>query len=261
MHKRLRSRSLLPGLFPVGIGLRTPPDDNAGTEGGGSGNEDTAETGTNDQETGAGSDPGTDDGADEGAKQPDIDGEFDADRAKRAIAAARGAETKAKQRAKTAEETAKAAESKSQATLDAVAVALGLKPDPKADPAQLAKAAANERDQAQQAARTASVELAVYRAAGKAKADPDALLDSRAFIGAVNDLDPTDTDFANKVAEAITEAVEANPKLAATQTSTEGGQGPARQQGADHSGSGGSKKQRPQGILQALNSRIKLLAT
>src|SRR5690606_36565916 len=48
---------------------------------------------------------------------------------------------------------------------------------------------------AQQAARAAQVELAVHRAASTHKADPSALLDSRAFLAKVADLDPTADDF------------------------------------------------------------------
>lgn len=67
-------------------------------------------------------------------------------------------------------------------------------------------------------ARTAKVELAVHRAASAANADPSALLDSRSFAKAVEALDPSKDDFAAKVTEAITKAVEANPRLGATST-------------------------------------------
>ncbi|MGD6762050.1 hypothetical protein ACOKM5_24255 [Streptomyces sp. BH097] len=74
-------------------------------------------------------------------------------------------------------------------------------------------------------ARATAVELAVYRTAQAAGADPDALLDSRQFAEAVAELDPADTDA---VKQAITAAVQANPRLAAQQqapkkTSTRGG--------------------------------------
>lgn len=93
--------------------------------------------------------------------------------------------------------------------------ALGLVKDDSTttDPAALATAA----QEATEKAREAQVELAVYKAAGAAekKADPAALLDSRAFLASVHDLDPTAADFQTKIGAAIKAAVEANPKLAA----------------------------------------------
>lgn len=64
-------------------------------------------------------------------------------------------------------------------------------------------------------ARAARVELAVYQRAAGHKADPVALLDSRAFQTKVADLDPTSSDFATKVDDAIKDAVKNNPKLLA----------------------------------------------
>lgn len=60
-------------------------------------------------------------------------------------------------------------------------------------------------------ARQTAVELAVYRAAATAGADPDALLDSRSFAQAVADLDPSDSAG---ITAAITAAVQANPRYA-----------------------------------------------
>lgn len=187
--------------------------------------------------------PASDDGD---GKKPKIDGDLDPERAAKTIAAAREGERKAK-------DAAKAAQDKQQATLDAVAVALGLKPDPKADPTELVKQAAAERDQAKAAARTQAVELAVYKRAGKAGADPDALLDSRGFLSAVAELDPAADDFGDKVTKAIETAVKDNPKLAAATAGngTPGSQGPARQ-GTDHTGTSGDNKQRPRSLSEAL---------
>lgn len=64
----------------------------------------------------------------------------------------------------------------------------------------------------QQAARQSAVELAVYRAAGTAGADADALLDSRRFLDSLADVDPSD---AAAITAAIQAAVGANPKLKA----------------------------------------------
>jgi hypothetical protein len=69
----------------------------------------------------------------------------------------------------------------------------------------------------------AMVELAVHRAAGKAGGDPDALLDSRAFLTRVGKLDPEADDFAAKVAEEIKAAVQENPKLGVGMPATRSG--------------------------------------
>jgi hypothetical protein len=72
---------------------------------------------------------------------------------------------------------------------------------------------------AQEQARQTAVELAVYRTAPAAGANPDALLDSRAFATAVAALDPNDTAA---VTAAIQAAVTANPRLAAQQAAPAG---------------------------------------
>lgn len=69
---------------------------------------------------------------------------------------------------------------------------------------------------AQTEARERAVDLAVFRAAPAANADPDALLDSTAFRRRVADLDPAGAKFGEQVAAAIADAVKANPRLAAT---------------------------------------------
>lgn len=85
------------------------------------------------------------------------------------------------------------------------------------DPAQAGQEATPEQlaeqlRTSQAEARHKAVELAVYRTAQDAGADPEALLDSRQFATAVADLDPSDTDA---VKAAITTAIDANPRLAA----------------------------------------------
>lgn len=87
-----------------------------------------------------------------------------------------------------------------------------------ADPAKLTQQLA-EREQALTRER---VENAAYRAAARAGANPDALLDSRAFLTAVHKLDPTADTFTADLESAIKTAVETNPQLKAT------GQVPAR---------------------------------
>ncbi|MFJ4009456.1 hypothetical protein [Streptomyces sp. NPDC090026] len=101
-------------------------------------------------------------------------------------------------------------------------------PDPAALKAQIESATAAHRETA--------IELAVYRGASKHGADPDALTDSRAFLRAIKDLDPTDDGFAKKVGDAIKKAVDTNPKLKAAS------QAPARSSGDFSGGSGGRPK-------------------
>jgi hypothetical protein len=193
MYRRARRTNLIALTGPAycGPARREGPDDSGdpNPQGGGGGQ-------------GDGGKPTDDTGS-----KPKITGEVDPDRVARTIAAARDGETKAKQ-------AAQAAKDQHQQVLDGIAVALGFKPDPKTDPTQLVSAAAKERDDAVAAARAKTVELAVYRAAGKAGADADALLDSRTFLGALDGLDPAASDFGDKVVEAIKAAAKANPKLA-----------------------------------------------
>lgn len=88
-------------------------------------------------------------------------------------------------------------------------------PDPKVLAEQLAAAKA-ETDARMAEKREADVMLAVHRAASKHDADAEALLDSRAFQLAVKDLDPSAADFADRIGEAITKAVENNPRYKLT---------------------------------------------
>ncbi|MBB5853971.1 hypothetical protein ACFQ05_11740 [Amycolatopsis umgeniensis] len=125
----------------------------------------------------------------------------------------------------------KAADEARQQLAQDISKALGLvADDDKADPAKLAEQVTAE----QQRTRAASVELAVFKSAGQLGADPAALVDSRAFVSAVEQLDPTAADFADKVGAAITKAVTDNPKLRAA------GQAPPRSSG-QHAGGPGEK--------------------
>lgn len=80
--------------------------------------------------------------------------------------------------------------------------------EPQPDPAKLAADLAAEREAKASTAR----ELAIFKAAGAAGADPAKLLDSNSFMTSVQGLDPTDGEA---VAAAITAAVTANQSLKA----------------------------------------------
>ena len=100
-----------------------------------------------------------------------------------------------------------------QAVLRTLAEKVGVEFDDKPDPEKLAAQVV----QAQADARQRAVELAVYRAAANAGANADLLLDSRAFMAKAGDLDPSAPDFADRVKEYATQAVQSNPTLAAQQ--------------------------------------------
>ena len=108
----------------------------------------------------------------------------------------------------------------------------------------VAAAKAEGRTAAEAEARTTAVELAVFRTASKAGGDPDALLDSNSFLAAVAQIDPKDSAA---VVKAITDAVKANPKLAAAPAA--GASGPALPGGP---GTGGG--QRPTSLGAAVGA-------
>jgi len=98
--------------------------------------------------------------------------------------------------------------------MDGIAKALGLAPD-EATPEQIMAERDAERsraDEERRRAQQAAVELATYRAAATLGADGNALLDSRSFVRAIEGLDPSADDFAQRVKDAITEALEAHPE-------------------------------------------------
>jgi len=106
-------------------------------------------------------------------------------------------------RAKENAEAAKASEEQ-QKLLAKVAEQLGLTTETAADPAVIAAKLAAAENEAKSRAR----EIAVLRAAQALGADGDALLDSRAFLGQLADVDPGDLEA---VKAAVTAAVTAAP--------------------------------------------------
>lgn len=100
-----------------------------------------------------------------------------------------------------------------QQQMDALAKALGLKSDDTPpDPEKLTQ----EVGAAQEQARVAQRELAVYRLAGTHEANANELLDSASFLASIKDVDPTDQAAMDA---AIKAAVESNPKFKASTTS------------------------------------------
>ena len=135
------------------------------------------------------------------------------------IASTRDESAKARVNAKT-----QAAEEARKALTQDIAKALGIvtddtPPEDQLSPEQLRDLLSGERT----TARMARTELAVYRAAQSAQANGGgfnaaALLDSRAFLDSIKDVDPTDGEA---LATKIAEAVQANPWLAAPQQPAE----------------------------------------
>lgn len=134
---------------------------------------------------------------------------------------------------KTAAETAQAE------LVQKLGKALGLVQDgdPAPDPAALT-AQLTERDAA---ARDAQIQLAIFRAAPKAGADADALLDSNSFLSTIREVDPTD---AKAISDAITKAVTDNPKLKTVLA--------AGASGADFSGGSGESAKKPTTLASAV---------
>lgn len=131
--------------------------------------------------------------------------------------------------AKTATKQAADLQGKLDGFLEGFAKVLGLQQDDPAaqlTPEQLTEQLTDARD----SHRKTQVELATFRRALKAEADADALLDSREFTDKIHALDPAADDFASRVDQLITEAVEANParfkaagQVPAAQTPPSGG--------------------------------------
>lgn len=113
--------------------------------------------------------------------------------------------------------------------------------DAKPDAEQLTKDLA-ARDAA---AKQALTELAVFRAASKAGADPDALLDSRAFLAKIADIDPAKTADIQK---AIEDAVKENPKLKLVLA--------ASKSGGDFTGGSGEQRNAPTTLEGAIEQKM-----
>lgn len=135
----------------------------------------------------------------------------------------------------------RAAEEARAEMMDVVTKALGLKngEDEEAPSLETLQAEAAKAEAERLASRR---ELAVYKAAGSFGADPDALLDSRAFIESISDLDPSD---AEGIEAAVKKAAESSPRFRAAQAA-----GPTR---TDHA-PGGPSPSTPKTLAEALSA-------
>ncbi|WP_406145040.1 hypothetical protein [Streptomyces anulatus] len=177
-------------------------------------------------------------------KSPEFKGDFDPAKFQKLVENLRGDVEAEKQKRQTAEQKAKDDQA---AFMKKVAVAFGIETDEKKPPTpeELAKQlseAQNETKAFRDAARQTQVELAVHRNAARLQADPEALLDSRAFEKALGYLDPSADDFTSAVEEAVKQALKANPKLAAKAPQPKE-PAPAPAGGAPMDGAGNGKRQ------------------
>ncbi|MEO3860881.1 hypothetical protein [Acrocarpospora sp. B8E8] len=245
-YTRLQAIGVLPSgrvIWPVmgGSGEGDGGGETGGTE---------TETGTGGADTSTTTDTGTGP-ADQGGTA--TDGKPETGKAKDGddeLAKWRALSKQNEDRAKENKKALDAATKKNQDTFDAIAQALGLKKGEQVDPAKQIELLTGDLGKTQADLRSARVELAVYKAAGKNGGDADALLDSRGFLNAVAELDPAEKDFTAAVAEAIKTAVKDNPKLAATQPTP-----PAKKSGSDGmNGAAGTGPRKPVGLAGAIKA-------
>ena len=121
-------------------------------------------------------------------------------------------------------EAEKQADAQVQDAIKAAAVAAGLI---KADEPEAKAPSVDELTRgltdAQSALREAKAEATVLRVGAKTGANVDALMDRVSFTKTLNALDPTTADYAAKVQEAITAALEADPSLKTAPAAGTGG--------------------------------------
>lgn len=180
-------------------------------------------------------------------KAPKFEGEFDPAKFERLVENLRGEVATEREKRTAAEKSASEQAAQQQADLvKKFAAAFGLPGGEEAKPPtveELTKQLTDSRAETEKTAalaRQRDVELAVYKSAGTAGGDADALLDSRSFLTSIKGLDPTASTFADDVAAAVKKAVDGNPKLALKQP--EAPPAPARG-GADLTGTPGGKRQ------------------
>lgn len=138
-----------------------------------------------------------------------------------------------------------AAEQARTELLEKLAGSLGLSTAPNEEatsPEETVTKFANEVEQERARAKTAALELAVYRAATNAGVNADMLLDSRSFTDTITDLDPGDTQA---ISDAINNMVQSRPELRQVQAT-----GPTR---TDHT-PGGQDSAQPLNVSDAVAS-------
>lgn len=147
---------------------------------------------------------------------------------------------------------ANAAEEARQELLSTISKALGVEGDKPPTPEELTRQLTESQTSlsvAQEQAASAAIELHVYKTALRLGADADALLDSRSFCDRIDSIDPSGKpeEFNTAVEKAITEALDANPKLRTGLVPRRGG--------GDFTGGPGTR-QRPTSLHDAIAARM-----
>lgn len=144
-----------------------------------------------------------------------------------------------------------AAEEARQELLGTISKALGVEGDKPPTPEELTRQLTQSQSAltaAQEQATSAVIELHVYKTALRLGADADALLDSRSFCDKIDNIDVSKPEaFNTEVEAAITEALDANPKLRT-------GLAP-RRGGGDFTGGPGTR-QRPTSLHDAIAAKL-----
>jgi hypothetical protein len=145
-----------------------------------------------------------------------------------------------------------AAEEARQELLATISKAVGLDAEKPPTPEELTRQLTQSQSAltaAQEQAASAAIELHVYKTALRLGADADALLDSRSFCDRIDNIDPSakPEEFNAAVEKAITEALDANPKLRT-------GLAP-RRGGGDFTGGPGTR-QRPTSLHDAIAAKL-----
>lgn len=144
-----------------------------------------------------------------------------------------------------------AAEEARQELLGTISKALGVEGDKPPTPEELTRQLTQSQSAlsaAQEQATSAAIELHVYKTALRLGADADALLDSRSFCDKIDNIDVSKPEaFNTEVEAAITEALDANPKLRTGLVPRRGG--------GDFTGGPGTR-QRPTSLHDAIAARL-----
>lgn len=121
-------------------------------------------------------------------------------------------------------------------TLSKLAAVFNPEANPADDPAQALQTITAEAETLRTEATTLRAELAVHNLAADNGGNPNALLDSRSFLNALQKLDASADDYRDKVAAAIKAAVESNATLSATGPAPAKGGAPGAGQGSAAAG-------------------------
>ncbi|CAL9503627.1 hypothetical protein [Streptomyces sp. enrichment culture] len=144
-----------------------------------------------------------------------------------------------------------AAEEARQELLATISKAVGLDAEKPPTPEELTRQLTESQSAlttAREQAASAAIELHVYKTALRLGADADALLDSRSFCDKIDNIDVSKPEaFNTEVEAAITEALEANPKLRTGLVPRRGG--------GDFTGGPGTQR-RPTSLHDAIAAKL-----